>query len=181
MRFEVRDDADGTVLLGSTTHSTVEADEEIALEGWTKCPAFTTRTTSIYQSPDFLALASQEKEYLDSLVPLLDGRAVSLENMYNVFDYMNVQYVHNETFRELVTENGSSDYIMVSPRLGLGDIVGRIARGSDLSHDAQSEKIPPSRQLPRTSPLYRPGHGWDREYRGADHHPAHHRCLEVDR
>ena len=34
--------------------------------------------------------------------------------MYNVFDYMNVQNIHNATFREIVSENGTSDYIMVS-------------------------------------------------------------------
>ena len=34
--------------------------------------------------------------------------------MYNVFDYMNVQNIHNATFREIVSENGTSDYIMAS-------------------------------------------------------------------
>ena len=95
--------------------STVEADEEISLEGWTSCPAFVTRTNQVYQSAPFRAIADQEKEYLDSLVPLLDGRAVTMQNMYNVFDYMNVQYIHNATFREIVSQNGTSDYIMVSP------------------------------------------------------------------
>jgi hypothetical protein len=96
--------------------STVEADEQIELEGWTQCPAFTTRTSQVYKSAPFLALAAEQKEYLDSLVPLLDGRTVTLENMYNVFDYMNVQNIHNATFREIVSANGTSDYIMVSGR-----------------------------------------------------------------
>jgi hypothetical protein len=41
-----------------------------------------------------------------------------LENMYNVFDYMNVQNIHNATFRDVVSDGGKSDYIMVSSRFG---------------------------------------------------------------
>lgn len=61
-------------------------------------------------------MATEQKEYLDSLVSLLDGRAVTLENMYNVFDYMNVQNIHNATFRDVVSDGGKSDYIMVGSR-----------------------------------------------------------------
>jgi hypothetical protein len=100
----------------SSTLSTVEADEEIALEGFTSCPAFVTRTNEVYKSSAFQAKATEQKEYLDSLVSLLDGRAVTLENMYNVFDYMNVQNIHNATFRDVVSDGGKSDYIMVSSR-----------------------------------------------------------------
>lgn len=37
--------------------------------------------------------------------------------MYNVFDYMNVQNIHNATFRDVVSDGGKSDYIMVGSRL----------------------------------------------------------------
>ncbi|KAH8082350.1 histidine phosphatase superfamily [Filobasidium floriforme] len=96
--------------------TTVEADEEIALEGFTSCPAFVTRTNEVYKSSAFQAKAAEQKEYLDSLVSLLDGRAVTLENMYNVFDYMNVQNIHNATFRDVVSDGGKSDYIMRNSR-----------------------------------------------------------------
>lgn len=36
--------------------------------------------------------------------------------MYNVFDYMNVQNIHNATFRDVVSDGGKSDYIMVGSR-----------------------------------------------------------------
>lgn len=61
-------------------------------------------------SEPFKAVANANADFLTSLKPLVGGRNVSLENMYNVFDYMNVNYIHNTAFRKSVTEQQ-----MVSP------------------------------------------------------------------
>jgi hypothetical protein len=52
--------------------------------------------------------------------------------MYNVFDYMNVQNIHNATFRDVVSDGGKSDYIMVSSR----------SRSSSLLFSLLTESLP---------------------------------------
>ncbi|KAI0073495.1 phosphoglycerate mutase-like protein [Panus rudis PR-1116 ss-1] len=76
----------------------VEPDEDVSLEGFTSCPALTNRTTQIYDSPIFKAKASESASFLSQLPQYLDGREVTLENMWNIYDYMNVQSIHNATF-----------------------------------------------------------------------------------
>lgn len=63
-------------------------------------------------SEPFKAIAADNADFLTSLKPLVGDRNVSLENMYNVFDYMNVNYIHNAAFRASVTEQQ-----MVGPSL----------------------------------------------------------------
>jgi hypothetical protein len=92
---------------------TVEPAEDISLEGFTSCPAFTAHTSEVYASDAFKAKAAEQKDFLQSLVPYLDGRNVSLSNMYNIFDYMNVNDIHDAGFRTQLNSSGQHDYIMV--------------------------------------------------------------------
>ncbi|KAG8214787.1 histidine phosphatase superfamily [Butyriboletus roseoflavus] len=61
---------------------------------------FDTHTTNFYNSAEFQQMANQSAAFLDLLPPYLDGRSVSLENMWNIFDYMNVNDIHNATFAQ---------------------------------------------------------------------------------
>ncbi|KAG9315539.1 histidine phosphatase superfamily [Chiua virens] len=76
----------------------VEPDLDVSLEGFLDCNTFDTHTTDFYNSAVFQQMAEQSAAFLDLLPPYLDGRSVSLENMWNIFDYINVNYIHNTTF-----------------------------------------------------------------------------------
>ncbi|KAI0754618.1 phosphoglycerate mutase-like protein [Daedaleopsis nitida] len=74
----------------------VEPGNDVSLEGWTSCNAFDDHTTAFYASDEFKAKKSEVAQFLNDLEPYMDGRNVTLENM--IFDYANVQSIHNETF-----------------------------------------------------------------------------------
>lgn len=78
----------------------VESNEDVSLEGFTSCNTLNTRTTNFYNSPAFLQRANDSAFFLSELPPFLDGRPVNLQNMFNIFDYMNVQSIHNATFAQ---------------------------------------------------------------------------------
>lgn len=66
------------------------------------CPAYTTASNAYYQSSEFRALNSSTFEFYQSLYPLLEGSfnqsQLSYSNAFTIFDFMNVNWVHNETF-----------------------------------------------------------------------------------
>ncbi|KAI5450298.1 hypothetical protein NCC49_003209 [Naganishia albida] len=114
----------------------VEPDEDVSLEGWTSCNAFTKWTSQVYASEPFKAVAEANADFLTTLKPLVGERNVSLANMYNVFDYMNVNYIHNAQFRQSVTDQqmeqarALADYheqaVFSSPtKDGIGNIAGQ--------------------------------------------------------
>lgn len=92
-------------------------NNDVSLEGWDDCGAFNVNhTTAFYNSPEFAAKQKEAAPFLNSLPPYLDGRNVSLTNMvgrvsltrplrpaeleiqWNIYDYMNVNNIHNATF-----------------------------------------------------------------------------------
>lgn len=77
---------------------TVDPNLSIALEGFANCNTFNTHTTEFYNSSIFQEMATQSASFLDSLPPYLNGRSVQLENMWNIYDFMNVNDIHNATF-----------------------------------------------------------------------------------
>ncbi|KAF7297733.1 Phosphoglycerate mutase-like protein [Mycena kentingensis (nom. inval.)] len=76
----------------------VEPTNDVSLEGYTLCGAFNDATTAFYASPEFAAKKTETADFLAKLPQYLDGRPVTLENMYNIFDFMNVQSIHNAAF-----------------------------------------------------------------------------------
>ena len=103
-------------------------------------------------SEPFKAVAAANADFLTSLKPFVGERNVSLENMYNVFDYMNVNYIHDATFRASVTEQQ-----MVSPLfLTLCRDAQRLV--STVGTSASSG------QLSRTGCLFLPAERRHREY-----------------
>jgi prostatic aicd phosphatase len=109
-----------TGLLGGYQYIPIESVQpgnDISLEGWTNCAPFTANTNEFYNSTEFKQKAEDYAGFLQSLPPFLDGRPANLENMWNVresyyvafssfvlmktaliFDFMNVQYIHNPDF-----------------------------------------------------------------------------------
>lgn len=78
-------------------------EDEISLEGWTECPAFMQATEDFYNSQSFKQKASENSQFLQDIVPLVGGRNVTLQNMWNIYDYMNVNFIHNATFMRNVS------------------------------------------------------------------------------
>ena len=96
---------------------TIEADQQVWLEGYSSCNAWTQRLNAIYQSPDFTAQSSSASPFFASIQGLLgNSRPAVLENAYNVWDYLNVQSIHNSTLapnisaEQLATARGWADY-----------------------------------------------------------------------
>jgi prostatic aicd phosphatase len=122
----------------------VEPDNDVSLEGWTDCATFTTATTNFYNSSIFTKTAADHADFLNALPPFLDGRDATLVNMWNIFDYMNVNFIHNKTFAAALPptflqqaraladfhENG----VFSSPQEnGIGNIAGQTILPSMLS------------------------------------------------
>jgi len=114
----------------------VEPNNDVSLEGYTDCGTFDDWTTAFYNSPAFLQKANESAAFLAQLPPFLDGRPVTLENMWNIYDFMNVQSIHNEAFAkalpptflaQALTLASYHEYgVFTSPQLdGIGNIAGR--------------------------------------------------------
>ncbi|XP_006462624.1 hypothetical protein AGABI2DRAFT_137285 [Agaricus bisporus var. bisporus H97] len=76
----------------------VEPENDISLEGWTSCTAFNDATEAFYNSTEFKQKANESADFLNSLKQYLDGRPVSLENMRNIYDFLNVRSIHEANF-----------------------------------------------------------------------------------
>jgi len=96
--------ANGTVVespLGGYQYvpiESVELAEDVSLEGHADCNTWNTRVTNLYASQEFTAKAAEAAPFLNAIKPFLDNRTVSLQNMYNIFDFLNVQSIHNASF-----------------------------------------------------------------------------------
>jgi len=76
----------------------VNSAVDIELEGFTSCPNFDSSVTAFFNTPAFAQKANESAAFLKALTPYLDGRPVTLQNMWNIFDFMNVNSIHNATF-----------------------------------------------------------------------------------
>ncbi|KAH8824810.1 histidine phosphatase superfamily [Flagelloscypha sp. PMI_526] len=94
--------ANGTTITGATNGyqflpvESVEAANDVSLEGWTECGAFDNATKALYASDIFKKKGEDHAAFLNSLPQYLDGREVSIQNM--IFDFMNVQSIHDAEF-----------------------------------------------------------------------------------
>lgn len=96
--------ANGTNVLGAmggyqyVPIESVEPNQDISLNSFTSCPNFELHTSAFYNSPEFLAKAAEAAPFLNQLKPLLGDRDVNFTNMFNIFDFVNVNMIHNATF-----------------------------------------------------------------------------------
>ncbi|BGO94400.1 hypothetical protein NBRC10512_002098 [Rhodotorula toruloides] len=106
--------ANGTVVtspLGGYQYvqvNTVMPDDDIDFEPWTNCAVWPNRTTELYASPEWTARADQDKDLLDLIKSsgLVGNRTVTMANAYNVWDYMNVNSIHNATYAAELNATG---------------------------------------------------------------------------
>jgi lysosomal acid phosphatase len=115
---------------------TVEPANDRSLEPWTDCPSFQKHLQAFRESKEYKQVEQDSKYFFSSARDFLFGRTASLDNIWNVYDFMNSQYTHNKTYahrlpptfieqaRGLVNfhENGAfSDKELAGP----GNIAGR--------------------------------------------------------
>ena len=82
--------------------NTIEEDE-ISLEGWTDCNTWTKRLNDWYKSEEFLAQSNIANLFYASLKNVLGNRPATLVNAWNLYDFLNVNYIHNATIMNEVT------------------------------------------------------------------------------
>jgi prostatic aicd phosphatase len=77
------------------------APDIIWIAGDQNCPTMTEASQAYYNSTKFLTMKPELQPFYDKFIPLLEGilpnSSVSFQSAYNVFDYLNVGYIHNTT------------------------------------------------------------------------------------
>ncbi|KAJ7726942.1 phosphoglycerate mutase-like protein [Mycena metata] len=96
--------ANGTTVVGAlggyqyVPIESVEPNLDISLNSFTSCPNFDVHTLAFYNSSEFKAKAQEAAPFLNKLQPFAGNRSIDFTNMFNVFDFVNVQMIHNKTF-----------------------------------------------------------------------------------
>ncbi|KAJ3130101.1 hypothetical protein HK098_006160 [Nowakowskiella sp. JEL0407] len=92
-----------TSLPGIPIHS-VSANEDTVLRSWLECPKLDKSVQTFYNSSEFKKVESDNKDFLSSLEKAV-GRKVLLKDIWNVFDYLNVQQTQNASFVGISSED----------------------------------------------------------------------------
>ncbi|OAX32363.1 phosphoglycerate mutase-like protein [Rhizopogon vinicolor AM-OR11-026] len=69
-----------------------------ALESWTNCPAFEKHIKDVYASSEFQAIAKSAGSFFGFVHDYVFGRSATLENAWNIYDYMDSQLTYNQTY-----------------------------------------------------------------------------------
>jgi len=80
----------------------VEPNLDISLNSFTSCPNLDAHIATFFNSSEFAAVAAEAMPFLVKVQPLLVNRSIDFTNMFNIFDFINVQMVHNATFFNLL-------------------------------------------------------------------------------
>ncbi|KAH9925895.1 phosphoglycerate mutase-like protein [Epithele typhae] len=122
---------------------TVEASNDRSLEPWTGCPAFEKHVQKVMGSSEFKDVAKKAQPFFNSLRDFVLGQELSLENMYNVWDIVQSELVHNKTYAHrlpptfIEQARGLADFresaVFSDPSMGgIGNIASRTALSSVL-------------------------------------------------
>lgn len=77
---------------------TVEPGNDRSLESWTDCPNFEKHIKDFYSSSDFKEKAKEAAPFFSAVRDFVFGRPTTLENAWNIYDYINSELVHNKTY-----------------------------------------------------------------------------------
>ncbi|KAJ8515812.1 hypothetical protein ONZ45_g6809 [Pleurotus djamor] len=115
---------------------TVEPSNDRSLESWTDCPAFRQHLAEFHSSDAFEAKEKAAGAFFASVKDFVFGRPTTLKNAWNIYDYLNTQLVHNQTFAHrlpptfIEQARGFADWhengVFSDPAInGIGNIAGR--------------------------------------------------------
>lgn len=89
---------------------TIEPDQSFVMEPWTSCDKFDDYTSSFYNSADFKSQSAIAQPFYNSLpAPVVGSRTRNLVNAWNIFDYLNVERIHNATLAPEITDDMASN------------------------------------------------------------------------
>ncbi|KAL4072196.1 histidine phosphatase superfamily [Scleroderma yunnanense] len=71
-----------------------------SLTSWMECEYFQSHLSRLNSGVVFKDLTATAAPFLQAVTPYLNGMNNSFLNMWNIYDYLNVQYTHNKTFYE---------------------------------------------------------------------------------
>ncbi|KAJ7175399.1 histidine phosphatase superfamily [Mycena filopes] len=165
--------ANGTTVTGAlggyqyVPIESVEPTNDVSLEGYTSCAVFNAANTAFYNSTEFAQKRNESAAFLSQLPPYLDGRPVTLENMYNIYDFINVQSIHDAAFAKALpptflaqayTLGSWHEYgVFSSPQLdGIGNIAGRTILPQILSEIASIANSSDPLKIAYQSIAYKP-------------------------
>ncbi|KAJ7354194.1 phosphoglycerate mutase-like protein [Mycena albidolilacea] len=77
---------------------TVEPGNDRSLESWTDCPAFQKHIKAFHESDAFKAKAKEAAPFFHDVKDFVFGRPATLENIWNIYDFMNTQLIYNQTY-----------------------------------------------------------------------------------
>ncbi|PFH50443.1 hypothetical protein AMATHDRAFT_60983 [Amanita thiersii Skay4041] len=77
---------------------TVEPGNDRSLEPWTNCPNFEKHIKDFYGSADFKQKSQEAQPFFKMVKDYVFGRPTTLENAWNIFDFVNTQLTHNKTY-----------------------------------------------------------------------------------
>ncbi|GAC96139.1 hypothetical protein PHSY_003719 [Pseudozyma hubeiensis SY62] len=85
---------------------TVEPEQSFVMEPWTSCDKFDDYTSFVYNGSEFKQQAAIAQPFFDSIpTSVLGSRSKSLVNAWNIFDFLNVEKIHNATLAPLITDD----------------------------------------------------------------------------
>lgn len=82
----------------------MEPDQEVWLEGWTECDSWQERLSEWYASDEFKSQAALANPFYESISDILGNRPKTLENAWNLFDFLNVEFIHDQTLSDQIGE-----------------------------------------------------------------------------
>ncbi|CAL1711849.1 unnamed protein product [Somion occarium] len=77
---------------------TVEPVNDRSLESWTNCPAFQKHVEQVLKSDKAREVEKNAQPFFNTLRDFVFGRPTTIENMYNLYDHVSSELVHNKTF-----------------------------------------------------------------------------------
>lgn len=100
--------ANGTVVTWPASRAQLIPMEEIVpdyeywMEGYSDCNTWSNQLAQWYDSPEFKSNATIANAFYQNISSILGDRPLTLQNGYNIFDFMNVEYIHNATLSPLI-------------------------------------------------------------------------------
>ncbi|KAJ6461590.1 histidine phosphatase superfamily [Mycena vitilis] len=77
---------------------TVEPGNDRSMESWTDCPEFKKHIAAFHDSDAFKAKAKEAAPFFQDIKDYVFGRTTTLENIWNIYDFMNTQLTYNQTY-----------------------------------------------------------------------------------
>ncbi|KAJ7467626.1 histidine phosphatase superfamily [Mycena latifolia] len=123
---------------------TVEPGNDLSMESWTDCPAFQKHVASFHGSDAFKDKAKEAAPFFQDVKDFVFGRPATLENIWNIYDFMNTQLIYNQTYayrlpptyiaqaRALANFHEDNVFSDAQPN-GVGNIAGRTLMHTILS------------------------------------------------